>query len=296
MSSPNGKPLSERLSDHRLRDSHPQEYTLAATDAVIYRSRTDSPRRRRSYSRERVDKRRERRDHDDRKRSSRSRERHRSDRIDKRSRSRERSHRDRDRDRDRRRERDERDGRHREKDRERDRDRDRDRDDRRDRRRKREDDPDIIEEDRYKRKRNEKDLDVGATGVLSLNDDAMFVSRSDRRDRSHDSERRQSDRHSRRSRDDHDDIIPRRRDDREPRKDSPRVLDHRMERDRPEHSKVVVDVEPDFVPSPKRPAPLTPPIRCVSNASLPHPYPDGSPQASSISTIRASARLGRRTA
>ncbi|KAF8530949.1 hypothetical protein JB92DRAFT_2804066 [Gautieria morchelliformis] len=232
MSSPNGKPVSERMSDHRS-------------------SRAESPRRRRSYSRDRGEKRRERRDHDDRKKTSRSRDRHRGERSDRRSRSHDRSHhRDKDRDRERRRERDEREGRHRDKD------RDKDDRDRRERRRKREEDPDAIDEDRHKRKRDEKDLDVTTAGV---NDDNVSVSRSDRRDRSHDSERRQSERYSRRSREDYDDVPPRRRDDREPRKEIDRGFERRIDRDRRALPRDMED-DPEIVATPPRPAPPSPPV------------------------------------
>ncbi|KAF8577872.1 splicing factor, CC1-like protein [Ramaria rubella] len=232
MSSPNGKPLSERLSDHKS-------------------SRADSPRRRRSYSRERGERRREKREHDDRKRSSHSRERHKSERGDRRSRSHDRSHhRDKDRDRERRRERDERDGRHRERE-------DRER---RERRRKREEEPDSIDANRHKRKRDEKDFDITTAGAPSVNDDNVSVSRSDRRDRSHDSERRQSDRHPRRSREDQEEIPPRRRDDRELRRDSDKGYERKIDRDRRVPSREIDD-EPERILTPPRPIPVpSPPI------------------------------------
>ncbi|KIJ45270.1 hypothetical protein M422DRAFT_251452 [Sphaerobolus stellatus SS14] len=179
MSSPNGKAISEHRS-----------------------TRGESPRRKRSYSRDHSEKHRDR--HDDRRRS-RSRDRHRSDRH---SRSRDRSrHHDRererergggDRDRERDRDRDRRRGRERdERPRDRDRDRDRDDKDRRDRRRKREDEDVLPEDDRNKRKKEEVVSDVsGAPPSNGHIDDNVSVSRSDRRGRSHDSDPKLSDRHS----------------------------------------------------------------------------------------------------
>ncbi|KAF8525155.1 hypothetical protein BU17DRAFT_74541 [Hysterangium stoloniferum] len=208
MSSPNSKPMS----DHRS-------------------SRADSPRRRRSYSRDRTDKRRERRDHDERRRPSRSRERHRSGRSDRRSRSDDRSH-HRDRDRERRRERDDRDGR-------RERGVERDDRDRRERRR----------DDRPKRKRDESDHDVATAIAPNLNGDG-------KRDRSmsRDSERRHGHRSLRRPSRDTIDEAPRRRDDKGSRRDS----NERVPRDRRGPSREIDDEPP--APTPVRSLPRTPPI------------------------------------
>lgn len=140
-----------------------------------------------------------------------------------------------------------------------------------------------MDEDRSKRKRDEKDLDVTTAGVI---DDNVSVSRSDRRDRSRDSERRHSDRRSRRSRENYDDAPPRRRDDRESRREIDRGLDRRVDRDRRGPPRDIVD-DTELIATPPPPVRTSPPIMCDKFLHYLNLNTDSntSSQATPISTI-----------